>query len=65
MAKKRSMINRTTSARALKACLSQLMDEALNHDFRYCALHMRVAILELEDFLESRATTGSFDELTN
>ncbi len=49
--RKMSAPRRRASAQALRACLAQLMQEALDHDFRLSALHIRVAMLELEDVL--------------
>lgn len=44
---------RLASARGLRACLAQLMDEALGHGFHLTALHIRVAMLELEEVLDA------------
>lgn len=38
-------------ARGLRHCLNQLMDDTLNHDLKVVALHLRIAIVELDDVL--------------
>jgi hypothetical protein len=38
-------------AKSLRQCLAQLMSEALSHDMHIPALHMRIAILELDDVI--------------
>lgn len=44
---------RTEQAQALRACLVQLASEASEHNFHFCTLHLRVAILELDDLIET------------
>jgi hypothetical protein len=44
---------RQATAESIKACLAQLAQEALEHGFRLCALHLNVAILELDDIIET------------
>lgn len=50
-ARKPTSARRIAAAQGLRACLGQLMNEALEQGFRLSALHIRVAILELEDVL--------------
>jgi hypothetical protein len=42
-------IERLNDARALHAAATMLMTEGLERDFHFFALHLRVAIVELED----------------
>jgi hypothetical protein len=42
---------RLESAAGLKLCLTQLREEALSHGFTHTALHLRIAIMELDDTL--------------
>lgn len=42
------------AAQGLRACLAQMLDEATNHGFKFCAVHLRVAILELDDEILSQ-----------
>jgi hypothetical protein len=45
--------SRIEQAQALKACLVQLAGEASENGFVFCTLHLRVAILELDDLLDT------------
>lgn len=47
------MPSRLDYARALKACLTQLGTEAMDHGLNFCALHLNVAVLELDDLIET------------
>lgn len=51
--------SRVVSARAIRSCLTQLMQEALENDLRLCALHLRIAILELDDVINQAGDTPS------
>lgn len=42
------------SAQGLRACLAQMHDEATVHGFKFCAVHLKVAILELEEVILSQ-----------
>ncbi len=46
---------RLNDARALHAAAVMLMTEGLEHDFHFFALHLRVAIVELEDQMRALA----------
>jgi hypothetical protein len=43
--------SRLESAAGLKLCLTQLREEAMSHGFMHTALHLRIAMMELDDML--------------
>ncbi|RME62209.1 MAG: hypothetical protein D6782_12685 [Alphaproteobacteria bacterium] len=53
------MPSKITFARSLRHCLHQLMDDALSHDLKIPALHLRIAILELDELLDMQASQDS------
>lgn len=46
-------IAQTESALGLRHALDMLKQEALDHGFRFCALHLQVAILELDTVISA------------
>lgn len=46
------------SARGLRLCLNQLRAEASANGFRFCAVHLQAAILELDDMLSELDDQG-------
>ncbi|MFZ5610152.1 MAG: hypothetical protein ACOY99_11160 [Pseudomonadota bacterium] len=41
---------------AIRLCLAQLLDDCLHAGFHVTALHIRLAIMELDDFIEDPAS---------
>ena len=42
-------------AEGIRLALAMLMEEAIDHGYRFCALHIRVAIAELDEVIGDAA----------
>ncbi len=45
---------RIAFASSLRHCLNRLLADTLDHDLKVAALHLKIAIVELDDFLDQQ-----------
>ncbi|GAB4136377.1 MAG: hypothetical protein Tsb0016_00700 [Sphingomonadales bacterium] len=52
---------RIAFAASLRHCLNRLLADTLDHDLKVAALHLKIAIVELDDFLDNQGLHQAAD----